>query len=98
MTTPHVSYMRSGPSILSKGGSPIRPPLIILCPPRSFSSVVCARIRRDPELYAFPELNLFVTDQVATLLALAADSAGIPGLGNYVDGIIPTIADLHFAG
>jgi hypothetical protein len=98
MTTPHVSYMRSGPSIRSKGGSPIRPPLIILCPPRSFSSVVCAMIGRHPELYAFPELNLFVTDQVATLLALAGDSGGFPGLGNYVSGIIRTVAELHFSG
>jgi hypothetical protein len=51
-----------------------------------------------PELYAFPELNLFVTDQVATLLALAGDTVGSPGLGNYVSGIIRTVAELYFSG
>ncbi len=34
-------------------------PLAILAPPRSYSSVVTSMIGEHPELYAFPELNLF---------------------------------------
>jgi hypothetical protein len=32
--------------------------MLILCPPRSFSSVVSAMIGQHPQLYGFPELNL----------------------------------------
>ncbi len=85
--------MSSGPSIKL----PIKRPLIILCPPRSFSSVVCAMIGRHPELYAFPELNLFVTDRVETLLGLSENREFI-GLGNYVSGIVRTIAETYFSG
>jgi hypothetical protein len=35
------------------------PPLFILAPPRSFTSVVCGVIGQHPELYGMPELNLF---------------------------------------
>lgn len=35
------------------------PPLFILAPPRSFTSVVCGVIGQHPELYGTPELNLF---------------------------------------
>ncbi|MBD1933474.1 MULTISPECIES: sulfotransferase family protein [Cyanophyceae] len=39
-------------------------PLIILSPPRSFSSVVSTIIGQHPELYGFPELHLTVGDTV----------------------------------
>jgi len=45
-------------------------PLIILCPMRSFSSVVCAMIGQHPELYGLPEVNLFIADTVAELLQI----------------------------
>lgn len=45
------------------------PPLFILCPPRSYSSVICSMIGRHPRLYGFPELLLFVGDSVADMLA-----------------------------
>ncbi|MEQ1930958.1 MAG: sulfotransferase [Parvularculaceae bacterium] len=35
------------------------PPLFILAPPRSFTSLVCGAIGQHPELYGTPELNLF---------------------------------------
>lgn len=50
--------------------SAVLAPVIILCPPRSFSSVVCACLGQHPELHGFPELNLFVTDSVGGLLEL----------------------------
>jgi len=34
--------------------------LIILAPPRSFTSVVCAMLGQHPEMYGLPEVNLFV--------------------------------------
>jgi hypothetical protein len=37
-------------------------PLIILAPPRSFTSVVCHMVGQHPELYGLPELNLFVAE------------------------------------
>jgi hypothetical protein len=52
---------------------------------------------RHPDLFAFPELNLFVTDRVGALLELVED-AEFPGPGNYVSGIIRTVAELYFAG
>jgi Sulfotransferase family len=42
--------------------------LIILCPPRSFSSVVATMIGQHPELYGFPELQLFSDESMDTLL------------------------------
>jgi hypothetical protein len=47
-------------------------PLIILTPMRSFSSVVCAMLGRHPELYGFPELNLFIADRSDELLQVHA--------------------------
>lgn len=37
-------------------------PLIILCPARSFSSIVSAIIGQHPDCYGLPELNLFLGD------------------------------------
>jgi hypothetical protein len=42
-------------------------PLIILAPPRSFSSVVCAMLGQHPQMYGFPEVHLCVTDTVGQL-------------------------------
>lgn len=40
-------------------------PLFILCPPRSFSSLVSTMLGQHPECYGLPELNLFVADDLA---------------------------------
>src|SRR5262245_37024120 len=72
-------------------------PLIVLCPPRSFSSVTCAMIAQHPDLYAFPELNLFVADRIHTILELS-DDPGFLGPSNYVSGLIRSIAQLFFSG
>jgi Sulfotransferase family len=37
-------------------------PLIILAPPHSFTSVVCAMIGQHPQMYDLPEVNLFVAE------------------------------------
>jgi hypothetical protein len=77
--------------------APAARPLIVLCPPRSFSSVVCAMIGQHPRLYAFPELNLFVADRVHSILELS-DEPGFLGPSNYMSGLIRSIAQLFFSG
>lgn len=39
-------------------------PVFLLAPPRSYSSVVTAMLGQHPELYSFPELVLFATDNM----------------------------------
>ncbi|MEQ1931308.1 MAG: sulfotransferase [Parvularculaceae bacterium] len=40
------------------------PPVFILAPPRSFTSVVCGMIGQHPQVFGMPELNLFQADTV----------------------------------
>ncbi len=66
--------------------------LIILCPPRSFSSVVSTMIGQHPEMYCFPELHLFSGDmmkQVRRREARRGKPQGPPGL-------LRTLAQLHY--
>src|SRR5215470_7660537 len=37
-------------------------PVIILAPPRSFTSVVCGMLGQHPQMYGLPEVNLFVAE------------------------------------
>jgi Sulfotransferase family len=66
--------------------------LIILSPPRSFSSVVSTMIGEHPQLYGFPELHLFVGDTVQEVIDIeykkAKRYAGSPG-------VLRTLAQLH---
>jgi len=36
--------------------------VIILAPPRSFTSVICSMLGRHPQMYGLPEVNLFVAE------------------------------------
>ena len=67
--------------------------LILLSPPRSYSSVVATQIGQHPDLYSFPELRLFVGDTVADILNFSQPRyrdqlSGPPGL-------LRTLAQLH---
>ena len=66
--------------------------LVLLSPPRSFSSVVSTMIGQHPELYGFPELHLFIGDTVQEVLDREYAA------GNYFGppGILRTIAQLEF--
>ena len=66
-------------------------PLIILCPPRSYSSIVCGIIGQHPQCYGLPELNLFVCD------TLGEAWHGLIGfMGNFGrDGLVRAFAQLH---
>ena len=57
--------------------------LIILCPPRSFSSVVSTMIGQHPELYGFPELHLFTDETVGDMLK-GKESKGKPAPAGLV--------------
>jgi hypothetical protein len=65
-------------------------PLFILCPGRSFSSVVCAVIGQHPQCYGLPELNLFIGDTLGDALDMYQRS-GRQGLS----GLARTLAQLH---
>ena len=68
------------------------PFLILLSPPRSFSSVVSTMIGQHPELYGFPELHLFIGDTVQEMLDREYRA------GNHFgpSGLLRTIAQLEF--
>jgi hypothetical protein len=51
---------------------------------------------QHPQLYGFPELNLFVTDTIGELLELGDVKIG--GNSSYVTGLIRAVAELEFGG
>ncbi len=46
----------------------MRPPLFLLAPPRSYTSLINAMMGQHPELYGLPELNLFSYNNLLELL------------------------------
>lgn len=65
--------------------------LIILSPPRSFSSVVSTMIGQHPQIYCFPELHLFVGETIGQILDREQKK------GNYggPPGTLRALAQLH---
>ena len=47
---------------------PFTQPLFILGSPRSFTSLICAMLGQNPDAYGVPELNLFIADDLKTLI------------------------------
>jgi hypothetical protein len=70
-----------------------RQPLFILCPGRSFSSVVCAAIGQHPQMFGLPEINLFSVDRMAQLIDVDIPLFGIPGV---LTGLRRSVAELRF--
>ncbi len=68
----------------------MKDPLILLSPPRSFSSVISTMIGEHPEIYGFPELHLFSSKTVEDVIKREekAGNSGPPGL-------IRTLAQEH---
>jgi hypothetical protein len=63
-------------------------PLIILAPPRSFTSLVCTMVGQHPQLYGVPELNLFVAETMRTREAVLSD-------GHFANhGLLRTVAEI----
>lgn len=66
-------------------------PVFILCPGRSFSSVVCGMLGQHPQLYGLPETNFFVADTVDGLFQRFAGR----GDRHRLHGLVRTLAQLH---
>ncbi len=66
-------------------------PVLVLAPPRSLSSVVTAMIGEHPELYAIPEIHLFVVDTVGELEYLYRTAGE-----RRRDGLLRLLAELMF--
>ncbi|MEM1149488.1 MAG: sulfotransferase [Pseudomonadota bacterium] len=71
----------------------MREPLIILCPGRSFSSVICAVIGQHPEAFGLPEVHLFATKTVGQMLDIDMPFLGVPGA---TSGLKRAVAELAF--
>lgn len=69
----------------------VRQPLFILCPGRSFSSVVCMSIGQHPDLYGLPEIYLGIVDTLDEWLRLPAR----PGRKHMNQGLLRVVAELH---
>lgn len=65
-------------------------PLFILCPPRSYSSIVCGMLGQHPQCYGLPELNLFLAD---TLGEAWYGSMFMRSIGKH--GLLRSLAELH---
>ena len=81
-------------AFIQQYGEELSPPIFILAPARSFSSVVCAMIGQHPEMYGLPETNLLCYETVrerAEQLALSARLGWHP-----THGLLRAIAELYF--
>jgi Sulfotransferase family len=70
----------------------MHPPVFVLAPPRSFTSVVTAMLGQHPQMYALPETNLFLTDSLDEWWS--AHQSDQWGFG--LSGLRRAIAELYF--
>ena len=66
-------------------------PLFILCPPRSYSSVISGIIGQHPQCYGLPELNLLIGDTLGEVWNHPSFYMRTYGR----DGLLRTLAHLH---
>jgi Sulfotransferase family len=66
-------------------------PIFVLAPPRSFTSIVCAMLGQHPDLYSFPETQLFTTETVADKLAVGPQTPH-----RIRHGLLRVVAQLYF--
>jgi hypothetical protein len=69
------------------------PPLFILGPPRSFTSLACAMLGQHPQLYGLPETHLFPFETLGAR-AQVAEAAAFP----MAHGLLRAVAQLYFGG
>jgi hypothetical protein len=68
----------------------VPPPLFILCPLRSYSSLVCGMLGQHPQMYGMPELNLFLADTVDELIQWMRHR-----MPHGMDGLLRALAQIH---
>lgn len=71
----------------------IAPPLFILAPPRSYTSVITAMIGQHPQTFGFPELNLFNVNLLKELWGKVSEESG--GDSNRRHGLLRAVAELY---
>ncbi len=67
------------------------PPLFILAPPRSFTSVTCAMLGEHPQMFGLAEINLFAGDTMADLQKLYGTRARLQS------GLLRSLAQVAFS-
>lgn len=65
-------------------------PLFILGSPRSFTSLICAMLGQNPAAYGVPELNLFIAENMKTLVNELSGYRQI-----QLHGLLRTVAHLY---
>jgi hypothetical protein len=70
-------------------------PVVVLSPPRSFSSVVTAMLGQHPELYGFPELGIFAAEKAGGSMAVHG-GRGVrgDGMARKRPGLAQAVAEL----
>jgi hypothetical protein len=70
----------------------MKPPLFLLAPPRSYTSIINSMVGQHPEAYGLPELNLFFYE---TMLGLwNPDSREVPFDKKSTHGMLRTVAEI----
>lgn len=68
-------------------------PLFLLAPPRSYTSVINAMVGQHPQLYGFPELNLFNVERLKELWIRVSDDVGDDS--NRRNGLLRAVAQIY---
>ena len=69
----------------------IAPPLFILAPPRSFTTVVCAMLGQHPQMYGLPELHLLGVRTMTEWFEQCAQASF-----DLDNGLVRVVAELFF--
>ena len=69
------------------------PPIFILAPPRSYTSLINAMLGQHPECFGLPELMLFNVDHLKDLWEEASDEVGADS--NRRHGLLRTVAEIY---
>ena len=68
-------------------------PVFILAPPRSFTSILCAMLGQHPQMYGFPETQLFVSETLGDQWGRNLQSKS-----EIKHGLLRAVAQLYFGG
>jgi hypothetical protein len=81
------------------GARAFAPPVFILAPARSFSTVTVAMLSMHPDLFGFPEMLLCSAETVGGLLAEASRRPGLPARWARwrLTGVARAVAEIHDA-
>jgi hypothetical protein len=66
-------------------------PVFVLASPRSFTSIVCAMLGQHPDLYGFPETQLFTTETIAEKIKIDPQAPD-----RIRNGLLRVVAQLYF--